>query len=92
MKRYLMQYPGDPPMVVHEYTREEFLKEYPRKPIQLWLGGVLQSEIPLEPGEIICDLCGDDPGTIVFVNGSQGICRACFDRGVGPYCKPVMEG
>lgn len=85
MIRYTLLYPGDPPMEVMHMSRGEFLTAYPRQPIRIGTIGLhgeflLQELIPMQPDEVICDLCGGDPRDEVWVyNGMRGYCRSCAE-------------
>jgi hypothetical protein len=85
MKRFVMRYPGDPPVEVRQMNRQEFLREFPRTPM-LINGEVLHE---FGPDEIYCGLCAKDPGDEIFVCRQRAHCRECHDQYDKPYCKEL---
>lgn len=95
-RKYMIAYPGDPISEVVEYTKDEFLSEFPRTGLtistfdtldQLLSGQCISSQhFPI--AEILCDLCGDPhiEGEPVYVAyGTVGRCKKCFDEWFRPY-------
>lgn len=90
MKKFVMRYPGDPPLPVEELTRAEFLERFPRGPVRITAGSEV-IEIPVDADEVICDWCNQDPSDVVVVygDGLRGYCKPCAERQWYPYCQEV---
>ena len=88
MKEFTFNYPGDGPKPCLLVNREEFLKLFPRQPIEIRGANYqLLDSIPVPPDCIICDCCNEDPkDTIYVVEGSRAYCQECAREYVLPYC------
>lgn len=85
MRSFSWKYPGDPVDVCVVMNRAEFLQQFPRTPIKIHSEGRTE-EIPMAPDEILCDLCGNDPGDEIYVihRGRKGYCKECAGISVIP--------
>lgn len=100
MKRYTMRYPGDPPCSVTEMTRAEFIERHPRGPVVVSDGdtGEVLEVHHFGADEVLCDLCGSDPGDavveMVTLGGRvvRGYCLPCAEESWFPYCKETYSG
>lgn len=89
MRVMTMYYPGDPPQLVQEMSRAEFLAIHPRTPLLIVGGGKVQlSAIPADL--IVCDCCSAEiTGDAVFVVcESRGYCHQCATQYVIPHIRP----
>lgn len=85
MQAFSWLYPGDPPDVCFVMNREEFLEAFPRQPIRIHQGGVTK-EISMQPNDVWCDLCGQDPGNSIYVihKGRKAYCSDCAGFSIIP--------
>jgi hypothetical protein len=92
MIHYCFEYPGDPPSQIIEMTRAEFQQGF--RPSH-WtisdLDGGNASTGVIEPEDIRCDSCNDNPGDTVYVwiygrGGCRGYCKTCFDERFKKHC------
>lgn len=87
MKRFLYHYPGDPVMEAVEYNYDEFLRDFPRTATEI-ITPETRYIIPIEPGLVLCDLCGKQLGPddtiVVICHGSRGYCVECANISIYP--------
>ena len=95
MQKYTLLFPGDPPITVLRLSRAEFLRRFPRSPVQIEThveGHTYIEKIELDEGYVHCDFCNDDPGEEVWVyHDCKGYCRKCAERQWFPYLRPKPE-
>lgn len=93
MLTFKYQYPGDQVDICFVMDRTEFLQEFPREPITIsTFGDGLASpptsvaSLPVDPDEIHCDLCYEDPGNEIYVfnKGTKGYCKKCAGISILP--------
>ena len=88
----MFEFPGDPPLEAQLMSMEEFLREHPRQPTQIWGAGGLVAEIPLPEEYVACDLCGEQiTGNVWVVDYSRAYCPECSGEFVLRYITQVKE-
>jgi hypothetical protein len=92
ISRRTVRFPGDPPVILVEMTRAKFLELFPREPIRIQdpRTGAVVAQHEMEPDDIACDSCNDDPGAVVVVVGEMGelgaYCLKCAKESWFPHC------
>lgn len=89
-----LKYPGNPKIHIVRLTRAQFFQLYPPAGRTVRLHdmstGETLEEIPMNE-TIACDVCNEDPGdTIYLQGGTRARCQSCFDS-IKRYCTPVVR-
>ena len=89
MRLFLFSYPGDKPVPVLQLSRRQF--QTLCRPSRVTITGDSgTTTIPVGAEEIKCDLCGDDPGNVIYLlDGRRAYCAACWQP-KACYCEEIQ--